>query len=183
MALTRLKGLVHRFYLASPLAFEDWTNPTTAELNANPTNDPDGLIFNVTCALNTDGTTFDLGDPTTDDSLTFCQVAGTSPILEHNPEIVFQAVRSTNPWIVSDTATEDIANLTFSLLAWPDVEYMAIMSVGEEPETPFTVGDRIKMARVATDIGVDVTGSGENTALDQNFLARGDVAWNIELTA
>lgn len=182
MALERLKGLVHRFYLASPLAFADWTNPTIAELNANPTNDPDGLIWNLTCAMNTDGTTFDLGDPTTDDSLTFCQIAGTSPILEHNPEVVFQTVRSTDPWVVTDTATENVANLAFSLLAWPDVEYFAIMSIGEEPETPFAAGHRVKLARVATDIGVDVTGSGENVALDQNFLARGDVNWNYALT-
>lgn len=44
MALKRLqKDEVYRFYLASKLAFEDWENPTTAELNANPTNDPNGL--------------------------------------------------------------------------------------------------------------------------------------------
>lgn len=183
MALKRLQGLVHRIGIAHPLAFEDWQNPTIDELNSNPTNDPSGLVFNLSCALNTDGTTFDLGDPETDDSLTFCQVAGTSPILSHNPEIVFEAERSKNRWLVSDPATEDVANLAFSLLAWRDVEYFAWMSVGEAPEAPFAEGHRIKLARVATDIGVDVTGSGENIRLQQNFLARGDVNWNFRLTA
>lgn len=183
MPLARKKGLAHRFLLASPLAFADWQNPTVAELNANPTNNPSGLIFNISCALNTDGTTFDLGDPETDDSLTFCQVAGTSPILSHNPEIVFEVERSTEPWVVSNAATENTANLAFSLLAWRDVEYFAIMSFGAGPEEPFVLGDRIKMARVATDIGVDVMGSGENVRLQQDFANRGDVNWNYELTA
>lgn len=183
MALARLKGLVHRFGVASTLAFADWQNPTVAELNANITNDPDGLIFNLTCALNTDGTTFDLGDPETDDSLTFCQVAGTSPILAHNPEIVFEIERSTERWLVDNPASENTANLAFSLLAWPDVEYFAWMSVGKGPEDPFEIGDRIKLARVSTDIGIDQLGSGENVRLQQNFLQRGDVNWNYELTA
>ena len=45
MALERLQGLVHRFWFASPLAFEDWTKPTANEMNANPTNNPHGLIW------------------------------------------------------------------------------------------------------------------------------------------
>lgn len=183
MALTRLQGLVHRFYLASPLAFADWENPTTAELNANPTNDPDGLIFNLTCALNTDGTTFDLGDPDTDDSLTFCQRAGETTDLSQNPEIVFEVERSKTPWLVNDPATEDVANLAFSLLAWRGVEYMAIMSVGKADDALFAVGDRVKMGRVATDHGIDVSGTGENIRLQQNFANRGDVNWNHTLTA
>lgn len=183
MALARSQGLVHRLYLASPLAFADWQNPTTAELNANPTNDPDGLIFNLSCALNQDGTQFDMGDPETDDSLTFCQVAGTSPITGFSPEIVYQIERSTNPWVVSDAATFDTANLAFSLLAWRGVEYFAIMSVGRGPEDPFVVGDRVKMARVATDHLIDEMGSGENVRGTQTFADRGDVNWNYELTA
>ena len=45
MALERLQGLVHRFHLAAPNHFADWKNPTLLELNANPTNDPNGTIF------------------------------------------------------------------------------------------------------------------------------------------
>ena len=49
MALARLNSdEVYRFYLASPFAFTDWENPTAAEFNANPTNDPGGEIWNIT---------------------------------------------------------------------------------------------------------------------------------------
>lgn len=183
MALARLQGLVHRIGLAHPLAFADWQNPTVAELNANPTNDPNGLIWNLSCALNQDGTQFDMGDPETDDSLTFCQVAGTAPITGFSPEIVFQIERSAEPWLVSDAATLDTANLAFSLLAWRGVEYFAWMSVGRGPEDPFEVGDRIKLARVATDHIIDEMGSGENVRGTQTFADRGDVLWNHTLTA
>ena len=57
MALERLQGLVHRFHLAAPNHFADWKNPTLLELNANPTNNPNGTIFNLTCALDTANTT------------------------------------------------------------------------------------------------------------------------------
>lgn len=182
MALRRLPGeLVWRFMLASPLAFEDWENPTSAELNANPTNDPNGVIFNITCALNTDGTTFDLDDPETDDSLTFCQRAGATTTLNYNPNIVFQVEHSKTRWLDSDLNTLDNANLATSLLRWRGVEYFAIMSVGERPEAPFAPNHRIKMARIATDWGVDEHDSGDNIRLTQTTLQRGDVLWNYAL--
>lgn len=188
MALARLeRDQVYRFYLASPLAFEDWTNPTTAELNANPTNDPNGLIFNLTCALNTDGTTFDLGEPELDDSLSFCQKAGDTERMAENAEIVFEVFRARNRWTnAASTAAVDgfnSANLAFSLLAWRGVEYFAILSIGKDEDAPFEVDDRIKMARVATDHGVDVMGSGENVRLSNDFANRSDINWNYRLTA
>lgn len=182
MANERLFGPATRFYLASPLAFDDWQNPTTAELNANPTNDPNGLIWNVTCALAEDGTTFDLGESETDDSLSFCQVAGAVNPTSYNPEIVFSAFRSSEPWIVSDPASFNTAELTRTLISYRGVEYFAIASVGEPNDESFAVGHRIKMARVSTDSGVDEIGSGENVLLNQDFASRGDVNWNYELT-
>lgn len=180
MALERLPGdLVWRFWLASPLAFEDWENPTAAEMNANPNNDPDGLIFNITCALNTDGTTFDIGEGDTDDSLTFCQRAGTSEVLNYAPEIVLQIERSTKRWVESDPSTLDDANLAFSLMAWRGVEYFAIMSIGDAPDAAVDAGDRLKMARVATDHLIDEHDSGANVRSTQTPLARGDVNWNF----
>ena len=182
MALERLPGdRVWRFYLASLYAFEDWENPTLAELNANPNNDPDGAIFNLSCALNTDGTTFDLGDPETDDSLTFCQRAGTEEILSYSPEVVFQSEHSTERWIESDPSTLNDANLALSLLRWRGVEYFAILSIGEDLEEPFAEGHRIKMAHVATDHGIDEHDSGSNILLTQTFLQRGNLAWNVRL--
>ena len=165
-----------RFLIAFPEAFADWQNPTADELNANPNNDPTGLVFNITCALNQDGTQFDLGDSDTDDSLTFCQVAGAVNPTTLNPEIVYEIERSKDP------LDENTANLAFGLLAWKGVEFFAIASIGEDPDADFEVGDRIKMARVAVDYPTDVFNIGENTRLSQELANRGDVAWNVALT-
>lgn len=188
MSLARLtRDEVYRFYLASRRAFEDWTDPQVDEFNANPTNNPNGLIWNLTCALNTDGTTFDLGEPELDDSLSFCQKAGDAERMADNPSIVFEIFRSRLPWsVASSTLASDgfnSANLAMSLLAWRDVEYFAILSVGKADDEPFAVDDRIKMASVSTDWGVDVLGSGENVRMSQDFGNRGEILWNHRLTA
>lgn len=172
MATERLKGTHTRWLIAFPQAFADWRTPTAAELNAR-----DGLVFEITCAVNQDGSNFDLGDSETDDSLTFCQEAGAVNRTTENPDIVYEVERS------RDRLDDNTANTAFGLLAWPDVEYFAIMSVGEEPNSAIAVGDQIKMARVATDYGVDVHGNGENIRLSQTFLNRGDVNWNYEVVA
>lgn len=174
---------VSRFYLASRLAFEDWQNPTAAELNANPTNDPNGLIWNLTCALSQEDTTHDLGESETDDELSFCQVAGAVNPTSYNAEISWTLFRDQNPWVVTNPDSESVSNLAFSLLAWRGVEYFAILSVGEAYDQPFAAGDRIKMAAVATDYISDVVGSGESVKGTQSFLARGDINWNYELVA
>src|SRR5690625_7385913 len=93
MALERTQGQIYRWGVASPLAFEDWRTPTVAELNANPTNDPEGLIFDLTCALDTDGNTFDLTDPDTDDSTSFCQEATVETPISLNVDIVLEIFR------------------------------------------------------------------------------------------
>lgn len=184
MALARLtEDRVYRFLLASPLAFEDWRNPTSAELNANPDNDPSGLIFNVTCALNTDGTTFSLGDPELDESLSFCQEAGDSEIMALTPEIVFEIFRATEETRLNDPTKWNSSHLAFTLLAWRGVEYFAILSIGENEDEPFAPGHRIKMAEIATDWGTDVVGSGENVRLANDFAARSRVNWNYEIAA
>lgn len=177
MANERLFNPATRFWLAFPEAFADWQNPTAAEFNANPDNDPDGLIFEITCALNQDETTFDLGDSDTDDTLTFCQVAGAANPTSMNPEITYSIERSKDP------LEANTANLAFGLMAWKGVEYFAILSVGEEPGEDVAIGHRVKMARVALDFPTDAFGTGENVRLTQEFAQRGDVAWNIEITS
>ncbi len=188
MALQRLsRDQVYRFYLAHPLAFADWENPTAAEMNANSSNDPSGLIFNLTCALNQDGTTFSLGDPELDESLSFCQSAGNQERMSENPDIVFEFFRSLLPWDDADSVLAadgfNSANLAFSLLAWRGIDYFAILSVGEDEDEPFDAGDRIKMAEVSTDWGMDVLGTGENIRMNQTFANRSRVNWNYEIAA
>lgn len=172
MANERLFNPAIRFWLAFPEAFADWKNPTAAEMNANPDNDLDGLIFNITCAVNQDGTNFDLGDSDTDDSLTFCQVAGAVNPTSYNPDITFEIERSKDP------LQKNTANVAFGLMAWKGVEMFAIMSVGEEPGKSVAAGEKLKLARGAFDFPTDVIGSSENVRLTQTLANRGDVNWN-----
>lgn len=153
------------FALAEPEAFEDRNNPTAAELNGP-------LVYNVTCALWEDETEFTLGDPDTDDGLTFCSKAGISTPTFDNPTVVFSALRD------ADRTADGVFNGTFERLAFPDREYIAILRIGHDSDVAFADDDRIKMAAVGTDIGVPVLANGENVRITQNFLNRGWVNWN-----
>lgn len=158
------------FLLAHPEAFADPSAPTAAELNGV-------LVHNITCALNEDGTEFTLGDSDTDDSLTFCSKAGVSTPTFYNPTVVFEAFRD------ADVTANGEFNEAFDLLAWPDIEYYAILRVGERSDTAFAAGDRIKMVAVKTDYGTDVVASGENQRINQAFMNNDFVNWNYEVAA
>lgn len=186
MTLARLKDdLVYRFYLAHELAIADIEAPTAAELNANSSNLPSALIFNLTCALSTDGTTFDLDDPEQDDTLTFCQRAGSGEVLTRSATIVYEYVMAKARWTnASSTLDADgynVANLAHSLLAWRGIDYYAIMSVGKAPDAAFAAGDRVKIAQVATDYAIPNISSGAPITWTQTFAKRTDLAWNVEV--
>lgn len=158
------------FALAEPEAFADRNAPTAAELNGP-------LVYNVTCALWEDETEFTLGDPDTDDGLTFCSKAGISTPTFDNPTVVFSALRD------ADRTADGVFAGAFDRLAFPDREYIAILRVGHDSDVAFSANDRIKMAAVSTDIGVPVLANGENVRLTQNFLNRGWVNWNYVVQA
>lgn len=170
MANTRLYRENITFLLAHPEAFADRTAPTAAELNG-------ALVHNITCALNEDGTEFTLGDSDTDDSLTFCSKAGISTPTFYNPTVVFEAFRDADV-----TATGEF-NEAFDLLAFPDVEYIAILRIGGKSSDAFAAGDVIKMVAVKTDFGTDVVANGENIRISQAFLNNDFVNWNYEVAA
>lgn len=174
MALEKLYAPSTRFWLAGPNAFANWQLPTTAEFTAGLAN---GTIVDLTCALNQDGTQFDLDDSDTDDSLSFCQVAGAETPTFYNATIVYEAFRSL------DELDDNTATTAFEWMAWPDVRYFAIASVGEEPGVTVGIGDRLKIAGVSTDYPVDVFGEGENVRLSQSFLFDGNIAWNVKVAA
>jgi len=188
MALKRLaRDEVYRFYLASKLAFEDWENPTVAEMNANPTNDPNGLIWNLSCALDTDTTQFDLDEPDSDDSLTFCQSSGNQEPTEYAATVVYGLQLAKERWLDADSTLAadgfNTSTLAQSLLTWRGIEYFAILSVGEDVDAPFAVGHRLKMAEVATDHGIVEGGTGEMLKMTQTFAKRSSLNWNFALTA
>lgn len=153
------------FALAEPEAFADRNAPTTAELNSAT------LVYNVTCALWEDETEFTLGDPDTDDGLTFCSKAGISDPTFDNPTVVFSALRD------ADRTAAGVFNGTIERIAFPDREYIAILRLGKDSDVAFADGDKIKMVAVATDIGVPTVANGENVRTTQNFLNRGWVNW------
>lgn len=170
MANTRLYRANVTFCLAHPEAFADRTAPTAAELNS-------ALVKNITCALNEDGTTFTLGDSDTDDSLTFCDEGNLSTPTFYNPEVVMEAFRD------ADTAAAGVYNEALGLLAFPDIEYIAILRVGHDSDTAFAAGHRVKMVGVKTDFGIDVVGNGENQRISQSFFNNDFVNWNYEVAS
>ena len=170
MTNTRLYRENVTFALALPEAFADWEAPTAAELNG-------ALVYNITCALNEGGTSFDLGDSDTDDSLSFCQAAGAVSPTYYNPAVAFEAFRSEDP------TDDNTANTAFGLMAFPDVEYLAILRVNGAPDAVFAVGERVSLVRVKTDNPVDVIAAGENIRISNAFLSQGDVNWNYEVAA
>lgn len=183
MANERLFGPKTRIGLASVYHFADWQNPTAAELNENPTNDLTGSKWDLSCALDLDNTTFDLGDSETDDELSFCQTAGAQNPTDYNPEVAFTAFMSKDRYIVSDPSTRDQANTAFALLFARGVEYYAWMSRGKEPGEPFAIGDRVSLVRVITDYGVPEIGTGANAKLVSTLGFRTELLWNYKLTA
>lgn len=187
MALQRLQAdEVYRWYLAHPLAFANWQTPTIAELNANPTNDPNGLIYNLTCAITVDDSQFDLDDPELDESLTFCQTAGNGEVMNRSATIVYGVQGAKERWTnAASTAAPgfNTATLAKSLLLWRGIEYYAILSVGKADDAPFAANDRIKMAQVSTDWAVPTSGTGENIRFVQNFAGRSNLNWNYTLPA
>lgn len=187
MTLARLSDdLVYRLYFALPGAIADIEAPTEDELNANPTNDPAGLIFNLSCALDTGSSQFDLDDAERDDSLTFCQKAGSGDPLTQSATIVYAINLAKERWTNgASTAAPGFneSTLAVSLLAWRGIEGLAIMSVGKAYDAPFAATDRVKIAEVATDNAIPGVGSGDMATLVQTFAKRSDLAWNVEVVA
>lgn len=160
-----------RFDLAYPEAFENPASPTADELN-NAT-----MVFNVTCALSEDGTEFTLGDPDTDDSLSFCDAAGNQTATFQNPSVVFEAFRD------ADRSAEGLFELVRSLLAHEDVPYFAILRVGYDSDVDYAVGQRINLVGVKTDLPVSVEESGTNARLSNSFLNEGTVNWGYTIAS
>lgn len=183
MANERLFGPKTRIGLASVFHFADWQKPTAAELNENPTNDLTGSKWDLSCALDLDNTTFDLGESESDDELSFCQWAGSSEATEYNPEISYTAFMSKKRYLVADPATRDQANTAFALMFSRGVEYYAWMSRGKEPGEPFAIGDRVSLVRIVTDYAVPEIGTGSNAKLNSAFGFRSEILWNYKIEA
>ena len=188
MALKRLSDdEVYRFLFAAPNAFANFETPTTAELNVAFTPAPANLVHNLTCALNQDGSQFDLDDSERDETLTFCQIAGDSTEVSRSASIVFQYEMAKKRWTPASSVLAadgfNTANLAHSLLAWRGIEGYAVMSIGKASDQTFAVGDRLKIAQVSTDVAIPEIGTGENVRWTQTFAKRTDLNWNYTLAS
>lgn len=173
----RLYRKAVRIDLAYPEAFVDWQNPTAAELN-------DGVfVKNITCSLNEDGTTISLGDPETDASMSFCDEAGIETPTIDNPEVVLEIFRNeTNDR--DEVAPFEVNNIAFDLLGHEDVPYIVILRVGaKDSDDVYTIGDRINMIGIRTDVPVDVYGNNEKIRLSNTGLPTGDINWRYKVLA
>lgn len=170
MANDRLYRESIRFDLAAPEAFANPAEPTLAELNDST------LVWNVTCALDEEATEFTLGDPDTDESLSFCDAAGNQTATFKNPTVVFASFRD------EDRSANGLYNLTQSLLAFPDIPYIAILRVGYDSDLNYAADQRINMVGVNTDLPVSLEESGSQARIQNSFLNTGFVNWGKVLS-
>lgn len=174
MAVTdQLRRTSVTWLVAYPEAFADWQNPTAAELNGP-------LVYEITCAVDEDGTTFSLGDSDTDDSYTYCDESGMDRPTFYNPEVTLNILRDADR-----TATGEF-NTAFNLFRHPDIELNIIKRVGDQdntPGAPVAVGDRISMQNIKTDVMAESLGSEEAVAFEATGLQQGRVLWQHEVTA
>ena len=68
-------------------------------------------------------------------------------------------------------------------MAWRGPEYLAFFSIGEKPDTPFAIDQRISMVSVAADWGIDSVDTGSKANMIQNWAFRGDILWNYKIAA
>ena len=171
MSLDRLFRQTIRIDLAYPEAFVNPAKPTVAELNNAV------LVKNITCALDEDNTEFTLNDPDTDDSLSFCDAAGSQTATFKNPAVTLSAYRD------ADRVANGLYNMVFNHLIHPDVPYIAILRVGLDETIAYGAGQYIRMVGGRTDIGVSIEESGQNARIQSAFLPDGFVNWNHRVTA
>lgn len=154
-----------RIDVAYPEAFANFATPTPAELN-NAT-----LVKNITCALDEDGTEISLGDPDTDDSLSFCDAAGNQTATFKNPSVTLVAYRD------EDRAATGVYDVAFQHLAFPDVPLITILRVGYDSDLAYATAQRINMVGGKTDLPVPLEESGANARISNTLLADGTVNW------
>jgi hypothetical protein len=154
-----------RIDVAYPEAFAAFATPTVAELN-NAT-----FVKNITCALDEDGTEFTLGDPDTDDSLSFCDSAGNQTATFQNPTVTLTAFRD------EDRAATGVFDMALQHLAFPDAPLIAILRVGYDSDVAYATTQRLNMVGGKTDLPLSVEESGTNARLSNTILPDGTVNW------
>lgn len=164
------------FKLFDIAAFADRTLPKLAELNTTDLR----LGFDITCALDEDGTTFTIGSSDLDQRLSYCDSVGVSRPGTINPEVALAIYRD------KDRNAAGVFRRAFDWLRHADQEYILVQRVGDQDTgplngvaaAPFTINDDIRMVSFRTDFPVDTLANGDPALLVQNGLRAGFVRWN-----
>jgi hypothetical protein len=168
MAVTdQLRRTSVTWWVALDGAFADRNAPTAAEM-AGP------LVFELTCAIDEDSTTFQLGDSETDNRYSFCTESGIDRPTSYAPEAEIGFYRDADR-----TATGAFAD-AFNLMHAPDIPLYIIQRIGDQDNVPGTaaaVGDKINMQYIRTDYGVDVLNAEDPALMSQSGLQQGWVNW------
>ena len=177
------------FGLAAEEAFEDYTAPTSAELNDwfgftnapaagdSPAISTQGLVHNITCALAEDGTEYSLDDPETDETLSYCDAAGSQTAGLANATVAFAVFRDADRLALGEY------NEGMELLFKPGIKYWAIKRVGKNSNVAFAPGDRVRLLLVETDYPTDTVDAQSPTILVNTMLFKGKYNWNYTLAA
>lgn len=160
-----------RFDVALPEAFANPADPKAIELNNA------ALVYNITCALDEDGTEFTLGDPDTDDSLSFCDAAGSQTATFKNPSVTYQY------FLDEDRSANGVMALARKLLSFPDVPLIGILRIGYDSDVAHAAGQKIHLVGGKTDLPVSVEDSGSNARQSTVLLGDGFVNWGHVVTA
>lgn len=164
---TQLRRTSVSWFIALPEAFADRSAPTAAEF-AGP------LVFDCTCAIDEEGTTFQLTDSDTDDRYSYCTESGVDTPTNYNPEVELGFYRDADR-----TATGAFAD-AFNLLRSPDVPMYVIKRTGDQDNAPgvaVAVDDIISMQYIKTDFGVDTIGVDDPAMMTQSGLQQGWQLW------
>lgn len=172
MANDRLYRETIRIDIAYPEAFANPATPTAAELNNSL------LVKNITCALDEDTTEITLNDPDTDDSLSFCDAAGTQTATFKNPSVVLTAYRDRDR-----EQAAGVYQLALDHLNSADNPYIVILRVGSRSDVPYAANQFVRMVGGKTDIPVSVEESGENSRIQNTILPDGFVNWNYKIAS
>lgn len=170
---TQLRRTSVSWYLAHPEAFADRVNPTSAEFAGD-------LVYDITCAVDEEGTTFQLTDSDTDDRYSYCTESGVDRPTSYNPTVELGFYRDADR-----TATGAFAD-AFNLLHFPDVPLYVIKRVGDQENTPGTAvaaGDIVSMQYIKTDYGIDTVAAEDPAMMTQGGLQQGWVNWQHTLAS
>ena len=163
--------------LAYPEAFADPLKPTAEELNERfvYTSNEDGMVFDISCAIEDSSLTANFVDSDTDDERTICDEGAVQTPIAKNYEFNMDGFRDKNV----DAA--GIFNLLWRLTQTPGRPFYGVLRVGHDRSTPVSDGQDISIFGLTTDNQQDVVDTGANTKVGVRFQYTGQSKENYRV--